>query len=236
MNIGSMTQGPGRKRHSNGDLGRGDTSGDTSDAPPALRQLLDTARARIEAGDLGGARTLLQALGPDSSNDFETLGLWGTVHLRLWEADREPEALDTCVRTCARACFVRQDDHHAGTDYATLLELRALRLAQTGERDDAIADRVNARRAREDVVQALQPRLGDDVLQELLPEEAYALLASAWEALAGLGRDRDAVVMRRRALALRPQHRMLQATEDRIADIRDTQARLALAIAAAPRA
>jgi hypothetical protein len=230
MNISPAIHGQVSKSLGHGGIGLGDGSQD----PTAQRQLLETARERLGAGDLGGARALLQVLGPERSNDPETLGLWGALHRRLWETEREPEALDTCVRTSARACFV-QPEQGCGTDYASLLEIRALRLAQVGERDDAIADRVYARRAREEVVQLLQSRLDDDTLQQLLPDDAYWLLASAWEALAGLGRDGVAVVMRGRALSLQPQHWMLHATEERIADIRDTQARLALAIAAVPR-
>src|SRR5512139_3461210 len=35
------------------------------------------------------ARTILKTLNPESTNDPETLGLWGAVHKRLWEITEE---------------------------------------------------------------------------------------------------------------------------------------------------
>jgi hypothetical protein len=202
-------------------------------AQSASKWLLDSVRAHMTAGDFGAARMLLQSFDPDQSNDLETLALWGAVHRRLWDIEGDPEALDNSLRAYARGHLLQQD-HSTGVHFACLLEQRALRLAQAGERDDAIADRVIARRAREDVLRRLQPQLRDEAIREIHPHEAYGLLAAAWEALVGLGRIDDADTTRARALAQQPHPWMLQATEAQVVRIRDTQARLALALAAAP--
>ena len=40
-----------------------------------------------EEAALKEARELLLVLNPETSNDTETLGLWGAVHKRLWDVD-----------------------------------------------------------------------------------------------------------------------------------------------------
>jgi hypothetical protein len=155
------------------------------------------------------------------------------LHRRPWDFDFEPEALDTSVTTFARAHLL-QSDHRTGVDLAMLLELRALRLAQAGERDDAIADRVNARRTREEVLHRLLPLPEAAALQEMAPDKAYGLLACAWESQVGLGRADDAAATSSHVHALYGKSSMLPATEERIAHLRRTQARLTLALAAAP--
>ena len=40
------------------------------------------------------ARNLLAVLEPQTSNDTETLGLWGSVHKQLWELGKDESHLD----------------------------------------------------------------------------------------------------------------------------------------------
>ena len=44
------------------------------------------------------ARSILDALKPDTSSEAETVGLWGAIHKRLWEVGRERHDLDTAIR------------------------------------------------------------------------------------------------------------------------------------------
>ncbi|MGI9182643.1 MAG: tetratricopeptide repeat-containing protein [Longimicrobiaceae bacterium] len=62
-----------------------------------------------EEAALREAREVLQALDPEISNDTETLGLWGSVHKRLWEITRDRAYLDTAVRAYERGFFLRND-------------------------------------------------------------------------------------------------------------------------------
>jgi tetratricopeptide (TPR) repeat protein len=49
-------------------------------------------KALIEARDI-----IYNSLAPSTTNDPETLGLWGAIHKRLWELNEKPADLDTAV-------------------------------------------------------------------------------------------------------------------------------------------
>ncbi|MFO1272478.1 MAG: tetratricopeptide repeat-containing protein [Rubrivivax sp.] len=170
------------------------------------------------------AHQLLQTLDPATTNDPETLGLWGAVHKRLWDLDRQPRYLDEAVGAYSRGFYLRQD-HYNGVNYAYLLELRALQSARAGAFEDAIADRVMARRTRVDVIRWMTPQMAD--LAALPPEGQYWLQASMWEAALGLGRADEAAAWEAKARALLPADWMLQSTQEQLQRVRDTQAELA---------
>jgi len=85
-----------------------------------------------EAGDL------LSLLDPETSNDTETLGLWGSLHKRTWETTKDPTALNEAIRGYERGFYLR-NDYYNGIKYAYLLNVRA---AQGADLGDAIADYV----------------------------------------------------------------------------------------------
>ena len=65
--------------------------------PSILQQLaLVTYKSKqptpVEA--LRAACAILAELEPDTTNDTETLGLWGAVHKRLWQLTRDRTSLD----------------------------------------------------------------------------------------------------------------------------------------------
>ncbi|MFL6284686.1 MAG: tetratricopeptide repeat-containing protein, partial [Pyrinomonadaceae bacterium] len=65
--------------------------------PYVIQQLaLVTYKSRLPTplAALEEARELLLTLAPVTSNDTETLGLWGAVHKRLWELTKESAHLD----------------------------------------------------------------------------------------------------------------------------------------------
>ena len=91
---------------------------------------------------LKAARDLLKLLEPQTTNDTETLGLWGSVHKRLWELTKESSYLDEAVRAYERGFYLR-NDYYNGINYAYLLNERAAHPIGLAE---AVADFVQARR------------------------------------------------------------------------------------------
>ena len=137
---------------------------------------------------LNDARTILQQhLPPDTTSDPETLGLWGAIHKRLWEEQGNMADLNTSVAAYERGFYLRRD-YYTGINYAFLLDLRA---AQQADPDEALADRVIARRVRQQVLHIVDATL--DSLprarsgQPSDPHEAYWLGATRLEAMLGLG-------------------------------------------------
>ena len=73
--------------------------------PYILQRLaLATYRSKYPTPEeaLKAARDLLKLLEPQTSNDTETLGLWGSVHKRLWDLTKESSYLDEAVRAYQR--------------------------------------------------------------------------------------------------------------------------------------
>jgi len=133
------------------------------------------------------ARSILDALKPDTSSEAETVGLWGAIHKRLWEVGKERHDLDTAIRSYARGYFIK-DDYYNGINFAFLLNVRA----SVTEGDEAVADRVLARRIRREVLV-----LCDTALQGTLSgEDGFWVGATKVEALQGLGRKDEADALR----------------------------------------
>jgi hypothetical protein len=80
---------------------------------------------------------------PATSSDAETVGLYGAIHKRLWEIGQSSADLDTAIRAYVRGYFLKSD-YYNGINFAFLLNARAA----LSQGDDAIADRVLARRTR----------------------------------------------------------------------------------------
>ncbi len=179
---------------------------------------------------LQAAREVLQAIDPTTTNDPETLGIWGAIHKRLWDLDPKPEHLAASIKAYSRGFYLKQD-YYNGINFAVLLELRALLSARTGERDEAIADKVLARRVREEVLNYMAPQMADKAL--LPADKHYWVLASLWKVNVGLGLGPEAALWEQMARELQAPDWMLQSTEEQIARVRKTQAELAQVMAAA---
>src|SRR5262249_36916759 len=98
------------------------------------------------------AHDLLALLQPETSNDTETLGLWGAVHKRLWQLKRDVAQLDEAVRGYERGFYLR-NDYYNGINFAYLLNVRA---AEATDPAEAIADFVQARRVRKEVLSIVE--------------------------------------------------------------------------------
>jgi hypothetical protein len=144
-----------------------------------------TARAALEA-----ARELLTRLHPESSNDPETLGLWGAVHKRLWYEAGDRAHLDAAILAYERGFFLRQD-YYNGINLAFLLNVRA----SVSETAEAIADFVQAERIRRSVIEICDNLIeGRDMATGQLThretsdaEARYWLRATLAEAWLGVG-------------------------------------------------
>ncbi len=129
------------------------------------------------------AKEILQKLQPETTNDPETLGLWGAVHKRLWELDEKWPDLDGAVASYERGFFLKQD-HYNGINLAFLLDLRSVHHLRANRTDEAIADAVNARRIRKEVLRYTQASLANAPAD---PAKRFWIVASLWEAARGLG-------------------------------------------------
>ena len=178
---------------------------------------------------LKAARDILISLQPATTNDPETLGLWGAIHRQLWDLERRPEQLSESIIAYSRG-FALKQDYNNGINLAMLLESRSLQSARAGERDEATADRVLARRVRHEVLRYLERHLQDAA--ELPAEEGYWVLAALWEINAGLGRDIDANLWEQKARASTPSDVMMRKTQEYLERVRGIQADLAAALAA----
>ena len=153
----------------------------------SVRQQLALATYKSKQPDALGAleeaRSILEKLRPDVTNDPETLGLWGAVHKRLWDLLGEQHLLDTAIASYERGFYLRQD-HYNGINFALLLNVRSKLHLKAGDRPEAVADFVLARRVRREVLRLCEGALAS------VPEasaERYWVLASLWEAAVGLG-------------------------------------------------
>ncbi|MDP1678669.1 MAG: TRAFs-binding domain-containing protein [Candidatus Nitrotoga sp.] len=133
-----------------------------------------------EVDALKEALELLTVLNPQTSNDTETLGLWGAVHKRLWELTKDSKYLDESVRGYERGFYLR-NDYYNGINLAYLRNVRCANAATPAE---AIADFVQAQRIRREV---------RDICQEVLHSENLPVNARYWaqateaEACIGMG-------------------------------------------------
>lgn len=141
---------------------------------------------------LQAARTVLEALKPDTSSDAETVALWGAIHKRLWNAAGKREDLDKAIRSYARGYFIK-DDYYNGINFAFLLNVRAA----VSQGDDATTDRVLAHRIRGEVLTLCESALLSETLRA---EEKFWIEATKVEALLGLGRAAESAALRQQII------------------------------------
>jgi len=137
---------------------------------------------------LRAACAILAELEPATTNDTETLGLWGAVHKRWWDLTKESDHLDQAIRGYERGFYLR-NDYYNGINYAFLLNVRAAHSANVAE---AIADHVQAQRVRREVLSICEQWLKENTREdgkersEKFNENRYWVLATIAEAHIGL--------------------------------------------------
>lgn len=150
-------------------------------------QQLALATYKTEQPDPGQAllkaKGILERLSPATTNDPETLGLWGAIHKRLWHLHRREEELSEAIAACERGFSLKQDRYN-GINLAFMLNIRAVEAARRGDFDNAVADSVQANRVRRELTRHALPLVEREDLDD---ENRYWVLASLWEAAVGLG-------------------------------------------------
>jgi len=211
--------------------------------PYLLQQLaLATYKSKLPTGKaaLLAARDVLVTLDPSTTNDTETLGMWGSIHKRLWdEAKRTPKVaaensaedltyLDESIRAYERGFYLR-NDHYNGINYAFLLNIRAAESESTAE---AIADFVQARRVRKEVIALCEQWLSAQAASQTAEDlptaedlkknatERYWVLASQGEAYVGMGQEKEAGRILQEAYSLAPETWMKGTTEEQLGKLR----------------
>jgi hypothetical protein len=168
------------------------------------------------------ARDFLKLLEPQTSNDTETLGLWGSVHKRLWELTKDSSYLDEAVRAYERGFYLR-NDYYNGINYAYLLNERAANPIGFSE---AVADFVQARRVRREVISICNEWLESNTRTTPLSprsrfrEKRYWVLATLAEAQIGL--EDEALGQKRleEAFADAPDEWMKQTTQEQVTKLK----------------
>jgi len=216
------------------------TQDDREDPYILQRLALATYKAGLptEAAALQAARDLLLAFDPHTSNDTETLGMWGAIHKRRWALSRRPATepaspaetpdLDEAVRAYERGFYLR-NDYYNGINLAFMLNVRAAEAASPAE---AIADYVQARRVRQEVVAICTQWLAGQSLRTDGNAEqpgadpknragSYWVLATQAEAYLGLGQEEQAAGALAAAYAIAPQPDMKASTEEQLTKLRE---------------
>jgi hypothetical protein len=198
--------------------------GDNPDAFVVQQLALATYKAadpNPEAA-LMAAKEVLEVLDPESSGDPETLGLWGAIHKRLWGIATRPKqdrlaALDQAIWAHEKG-FYFKNDYYNGINFAYLLNVRAAESSG----DNAVADRVQARRIRERVTEICRKLLADGVkgeTEDKRKEDEYWVRATLAEALKGSGRGQEGGEELTRAKAMAPKGWMVKSTEEQLAKL-----------------
>jgi hypothetical protein len=202
-----------------------DKQGRPEDAYIVQRLALATYKSELptKAAALNQARELLETLEPSSSNDTETLGLWGSVHKRLWLIERQPGDLNEAIRAHERGFYLR-NDYYNGINLAFLLNVRA---AEVGDLAERIADYVGARRIRREVLGICDswlqsntpPADGDPQAASEFEALRYWVLATRGEALFGLEEPLADQALQT-AYTLAPKQWMRDSTQKQIENLR----------------
>lgn len=159
------------------------------------------------------ARDLLLTLNPATSNDTETLGLWGAVHKRLWDETKDRKHLDEAVRGYERGFYLR-NDYYNGINLAFILNVRA---ANAKSRAEAVADFVQAERIRREVIGICESAVKDTGLSA---ESKYWVLATMAEAYLGAGDEANAKQKFDEAAAIASADWMTDSTKEQMDKLR----------------
>jgi hypothetical protein len=165
---------------------------------PYILQQLALATYKYEQPDktasLVEAKNILSRLAPETSSDAETVGLWGAIHKRLWEESKNPDDLEEAIQAYGRGYNIK-NDYYNGISYAFMLDVRA----STTTGDEALADRVLARRVRRNVLvicdHLLKAGSTASAILKNPSDEPFWIGATKVEALLGLNRKDEAKLL-----------------------------------------
>jgi len=184
---------------------------------PFILQQLALATYKGKPPDLEGAKNILLELQPQTTNDPETLGIWGAIHKRMWELNGNKADLEESIRSYGKG-FNLKDDYYNGINYAFMLNVRA----SVTIGPDSIADFVWAERVRRRVIELVENQLskpvkddeGNDDLEQL-----FWLRATLIEALVGTGESARAESQKEQAIKEAPEPWMPGSLQDQLAKL-----------------
>jgi tetratricopeptide repeat protein len=186
----------------------------------AQRLALATYKSKLPTPEaaLNEAASILESLEPASSTDAETLGLYGAVRKRLWDATGDLPHLDKAIWAYEKGFYVR-NDYYTGINLAFLLNVRAALKTDT-EPAEAVADFVLAQRTRRRVLALCQALMESPAAPKGIDQ--YWVNATMAEAYTGLGDEAGAQRMFDSAKA-QPDVAgwMVQSTEEQLAKLRE---------------
>ena len=164
---------------------------------------------------LTNARTLMvERLSPGTTNDPETLGLWGAIHKRMWEQHQQQADLDSSIDGYERGFYLKQD-YYNGINLAFLFNIRAAEHQKAGRLAEAIADFVQAQRVR----RAVSPYCEKALAVASSPDDKYWILATLWEVAVGLEDATAAAKWRQEAESCAAASWMLDSTRTQLASL-----------------
>ncbi|HKO49922.1 MAG TPA: tetratricopeptide repeat-containing protein [Polyangiaceae bacterium] len=139
---------------------------------------------------------IIEQLNPTVSTDPETLGIAGAIQKRLYAETNDLTALNAAIQLYGRG-FEIQRDYYNGENYALCLDLRS---ARHSSNDEALYDRMTARKVREEIVKGLEVQLSQPRIDER--SDYRWMLATMANTLLALGRDGSSFEARFRTLAV----------------------------------
>ena len=164
---------------------------------------------------LNDGLSIVEILNPDQSNDPETLGLAGAIRKRLWQATGDVAHLDAAINFYGRGFDVRQD-YYTGENLALCLDFRSGLMESA---DDAMYDRMRARKTREEIIELLRSDLLSPSFQERSDKKwVFATLAACSYAL---GRIDDAEYYENQFRSERPAGWEIQTFEENTRSLRE---------------
>jgi tetratricopeptide (TPR) repeat protein len=151
------------------------------------------------------AREILRTLNPEQTADPETLGLWGSVHKRLWELKKEQPLLEEAIWAHEKGFYLK-NDHYNGINFAFLLNSRA----SVSPPREALADVVTAERVRHRVIKICKGELESGVgitddKGQTDRHEKFWVQATLVEAYFGIGQREKAAELKEKAVAEAPE-------------------------------
>lgn len=159
------------------------------------------------------ASEILKVLNPETSNDPQTLGLWGAIQKRFWNETQDRSYLDQAVRAYSRGFYLR-NDYYNGINYAYLLNVRSINAATRAE---AIADFVDAARIRREVISICEALLEKEQVSE---EKQYWVRVTMAEAYLGLEDEENCKRELEEAEGFSPFEWMRKTTDRRLEAVR----------------
>lgn len=105
---------------------------------------------------------IIELLNPARSNDPETLGITGAIRKRLWQETNDLAQLDSAILFYERGFNIRQD-YYNGENLALCYEYRA---ATQKELEEAMFDRISAKKIRRTIIEFLIQVIGSPDFQE----------------------------------------------------------------------